>query len=78
MSFERDKQYDNTILHGLKTKRTPALKPNQTNIKRKKDGKSNLSASIYETKPSANIPRHRVAETIFRSAEIMSKRSYHG
>lgn len=68
MNYERDKQYDGTILHGLQTK--PALKPKQCSTPRRKDVKSKLQSNRNEGKPSAGIPRYKVSSKILESAIV--------
>lgn len=68
MNYERNKQYDGTILHGLQTKNKPALKPKQCSTPRRKNVKSKLESNINEGKPSAGIPRYKVPPQILESA----------
>lgn len=80
MNFKRDKKYDGTILHGLSTKNTPAFKPkqNKTPTHKKTAIKHTLSATSNDNKPSAGMPRYRVAENIFQYVDGSVIRSNHG
>ena len=80
MDFKRDKKYDGTILHGLCTKNTPAFKPKQNKTpKHKKTAiKHSLSATSSDDKPSAGMPRYKVADNIWAHCAISAMRSKHG
>ncbi len=79
--FKRDKRYDGTILHGLHNTASPAFKAKQNKPlirNKKKCVKHSIQSTVYEDKPSANIPRHKIAEQIWNRCTISNMRSTNG
>ena len=79
--FKRNKKYDGTILHGLHNTASPAFKAKQNKKptrNKKKCVKHSLSSTIHEDKPSANIPRHKIADNIWTHCAIANMRSTNG
>ena len=81
--FKPDKKYNGTILHGLYTNKPPAFKPKQNKpltTNRGRNSKHALETTIHQDKPTANIPRYKVAEQIWSRCKISNirYRSNHG
>jgi len=79
--FKRDKRYDGTILHGLHNTASPAFKAKQNKplIRNKgRNAKNALESNIHQYKPSANIPRHKIADNIWNRCTISNMRSTNG